>query len=137
VIRSPEHGTHVPSYDAPSVRLLMPDPCVAERSCERHAPEHAGHLHPHADHGYAVESPDALLARIESCDPHPAMPMRIQIVRFSVNCAVRSREDKRVVDEAIEHRYVARELSLPESCLAGAQGAVRWVRGRKVGHDSR
>ncbi len=125
---SREDGTHVPSYDPPPVRLLAPHACVAERSCERHTPERAGHLHPHTDHGHASKLPDLLLARIEPRDAHPAVPMRIQIVRFSVNHAVRTGEEQRGVDESIEHRDVAGELSLSEGCLAGAQGIVGWVR---------
>ena len=103
-------------------------------SGERRTAEGAGHLHPHTHHGDVAESLDALLARLEARDADEALPVRVQIIRFPIDRAVRAGEDKRVVHQTIERRNVARELGAPEGRLAGAQGIVRQFGGRTVVH---
>ena len=92
---------------------LAPDPSVAEGARERRVAKGAGHLHPHAYHGYDSEAMNALLTRIELGDPHPPPPMRVEIVGFSVNRAIRTGKYEGVVKEAIEHGDISGELRLP------------------------
>jgi hypothetical protein len=96
----------------PAIRLGAPDTSISERPGKGLTLECPAHFHTHAHYGDVSKALDAFLAWLETRDAHETTPVSVQIILFSIDCAVWASEDKRVVYEAIEFSHIAGELRL-------------------------